>query len=302
MNAQTADSQPPAELVPFRRSREPGIRYQLGTDLRQLREARRLRLEDAAAHVGVAPSTLSRIETGKGPARTCFVSGLLDLYGVDDEERRAALTGMAREGQRASWWDSYRDQLPARLAQYLSLETAASRVRCYSPQLIPELLQTPDYAAAAYRASRPGLTREQSSLLVELLGKRQELVPATGRQTHVIINEPALGGRIGSASVMAAQLDYLRDAARDSEVIVQVLTARPDRLVISPAFTLLDFSHQASPAGCSYGPAGQIIFAKGRNEVQAMETVFGALAETALPPEASASVIDEAWSRWRDET
>ena len=37
---------------------------------RRLREARLLRLEDVAARLGVAPSTLSRIETGLAPART----------------------------------------------------------------------------------------------------------------------------------------------------------------------------------------------------------------------------------------
>jgi transcriptional regulator with XRE-family HTH domain len=301
MNAQLVDSQPPADTVPCRRSREPGIRYQLGADLRQLREARRVRLEDAATHLGVAPSTLSRIETGNAPARTCFVSGLLDLYGVNDEQRRAALTGMAREGQRASWWDGYRDQLPPRLAKYLSLETAASRVRCYSTQLIPELLQTPDYAAAAHRASQLDLARAQASLLVGLLGKRQEFMRTGDRETHLIVNELALTSRIASAEVMAVQLDYLRSAAQNCAVILQVLTARPDRMIISPAFTLLDFAHQATPAGCSNGPAGQIIFAKGRNEVEAMQTVFDALASAALSPEASASVIDEACSRWRDE-
>jgi hypothetical protein len=49
-------------------------RHQLGRDLRQLREARSLRLEDVAAHADVAPSTLSRIQTGKAPTRTSYAS------------------------------------------------------------------------------------------------------------------------------------------------------------------------------------------------------------------------------------
>jgi hypothetical protein len=74
-----------------------------------------------------------------------------------------------------------------------------------------------------------------------------------------------------------------------------VLAARPDRMVISPAFTLLDFGHQAAPAGCSYGPAGHITLARGRGEVQAMQAVFDALARAALPPEASARWTDAVW-------
>jgi transcriptional regulator with XRE-family HTH domain len=49
-------------------------RQRLGTALRELREERGILLADAAAELGVAPSTLSRIETGKAPTRTLPVS------------------------------------------------------------------------------------------------------------------------------------------------------------------------------------------------------------------------------------
>jgi transcriptional regulator with XRE-family HTH domain len=284
-----------------RRSPEPGIRYRLGSDLRQLREDRQLRLEDAAAHLGVASSTLSRIETGKAPARTCFVTGLLDLYKVDDEERRAVLADMARQGQREPWWARYRDVLPPGVTQYLSLETAAGRVRCYATQAVHQLLQTPDYAAAACRAARPGSTGDEVSILVKLLGERQEVMRAAGRQLHLVIDELALTRRIAPAGVIAAQLDHLLNAAADEAVTVQVLAAQPDPAILCPAFTLLDFGHQASPAGCSYSPGGHIIMAKGRGSVQAMETMFGALAAAAWSPEASAREIHEAFSRLHDD-
>jgi hypothetical protein len=52
MQPGTTPSRPSGEPGTLRRPREPGIRYQLGFDLRQLREARGLRLDDAAAHLG----------------------------------------------------------------------------------------------------------------------------------------------------------------------------------------------------------------------------------------------------------
>ena len=101
---------------------------------------------------------------------------------------------------------------------------------------------------------------------------------------------------------MAAQLEHLRRLARSGKAVtVQVLPARPDRLIISPAFTLLDFGHQTSPVGCSYGPAGQITFAKGHRELLAMQAIFDTLARAALPPEASASLLDETTSRLHGE-
>ena len=61
-------------------------RRRLGSDLRRLREQRSLRLEEVAGQLGVAPSTLSRIETGKAPTRTSYLALLLNLYGVDDPD------------------------------------------------------------------------------------------------------------------------------------------------------------------------------------------------------------------------
>ena len=75
-------------------------RRRLGADLRRLREERSLRLEDVAARLGVAPSTLSRIETGKAPTRTSYLTLLLDLYEVRDaDERRAILESFRRHWQ-----------------------------------------------------------------------------------------------------------------------------------------------------------------------------------------------------------
>ena len=122
----------------------PLIRRQLGTGLRELRHARCLRLADVAAQLDVTPSTLSRIETGQAPARTSYVTVMLDLYGVHDPYQRAVLTDLAREGQRKQWWADCEDLLTAGTSHYLALESAATQIRTYSGNAIPDLLQTPD--------------------------------------------------------------------------------------------------------------------------------------------------------------
>src|ERR1700689_2564375 len=86
-------------------------RRRLGRELRQLREARWLRLEDVADRLGVAPSTLSRIESGKAPTRTGYLALMLDLYDIDDPAQRASLEELARQGQRDGWWTDYSDLL-----------------------------------------------------------------------------------------------------------------------------------------------------------------------------------------------
>src|SRR5580658_4974788 len=78
--------------------------HRLGLSLRQMRQTSSLRLEDVAARLDLAPSTLPRIETGKAPARTSYVKMMLDLYGVDDPGQVRLLTDLAIEGQRKDSW------------------------------------------------------------------------------------------------------------------------------------------------------------------------------------------------------
>ena len=117
--------------------------HRLGAELRRLREACALRLEDAAAELGVAASTLSRIETGHAPARTSYVRILLDLYHVSDPADQRRLTDLAREGHRKGWWAAYDHLLPPGMGAYLGLETASALSRTYALQVIPALLPDP---------------------------------------------------------------------------------------------------------------------------------------------------------------
>lgn len=167
-------------------------RRRLGTDLRRLRQEHHLRLEDAAAPVGVTPSALSRIEVGVAPTRVSYLTVLLDLYGVRDAGQRALMTEMALRGHGKDWWAHCADLLAPATCRYLSLEATASHVRVYSALAVPGLLQTVDYAAAAYRASRPDLTPHQTARLVAWHASRQEPLRRDGIQIHLVIDKAAL--------------------------------------------------------------------------------------------------------------
>ena len=54
-------------------------RRRLGTELRRLRESNGFKLEEVAAQLGVAPSTLSRIETGKAPTKSAYLNQMLEI-------------------------------------------------------------------------------------------------------------------------------------------------------------------------------------------------------------------------------
>src|ERR1700722_5035898 len=221
-------------------------RRRLGTDLRRLRETRSLRLEDVASRLGVAPSTLSRIETGKAPTRTSYLAVLLDVYGVDDPAKRRQLTDLAREGQRRGWWAEYEDLLPVGAGTYLGLEAEASLIRSFSAAVLPDLLQTESYAAGAVQASRSGLTAAQVSRLVELQLRRQELLRRPARtELQLVIDESTLLRSIGSAQVMASQLAHLLSVCAEPGVQLRIVGLAAARPVLSEPFTILTFPDPA---------------------------------------------------------
>jgi transcriptional regulator with XRE-family HTH domain len=268
-------------------------RRRLGTDLRRLRETRSLRLEDVASRLGVAPSTLSRIETGKAPTRTSYLAVLLDLYGVDDPAKRRQLTDLAREGQRRGWWAEYDDLLPVGAGTYLGLEAEASLIRSFSAAVLPDLLQTEGYAASALQASRPGLTPTQVSRLVELQLRRQELLRQAARtELQLLIDESTLLRSIGSAQVMTRQLAHLLTVGAAPGVQLSIVGLAAARPVLSEPFTILSFPDPADADVVSLtGLRGQVILEQREPEVRALRATFETLARTALSPAQSMDLI-----------
>lgn len=174
-------------------------RHRLGIQLRQLRQARGLRLADAAAELGTVPSTLSRIETGKAPARAGYIRLLLDLYHVEDAAQRQALTDLARHGQREDWCSAAAGLLTPEALRYLGLETAATRIRVFAAHAIPGLLQTHDYATAAWQAARPDFSPHQAGQLADLTSHRQKALADADHTLHAVIDEAALLRPVGTA-------------------------------------------------------------------------------------------------------
>jgi transcriptional regulator with XRE-family HTH domain len=256
-------------------------RQRLGTRLRQHREARGLQLADAAAALDVAPSTVSRIETGGAPARTSYVRLMLDLYQVTDPGERRQLADLAREGQR----DDYRkDQLPPGAARYLGLEDSAGRVRVYATQVIPALLQTPGYARAAARAMVPGQDRAQGRALAEITASRRQHPGREPLPLHAVIDESALLRQLASPQVMASQLEHLATQAAAPQVTLQVLPLAAVPPVLTSSFTLLELAGTPDVA-CATSHAGQHHLTTREAAVTALHAAFAALARAALAPE-----------------
>lgn len=268
-------------------------RHQLGMELRRLREAHGMRLEDVATTLDVAPSTLSRIETGKAPTRTSYLTVMFDVYDITDEVQRLRLADLARAGQCPSWLAGYRDLLVPGAERYLGLEASATAVGCFAAQLIPGLLQTSEYGSAALRIGRPGLAASDVRALVHLQQRRREQLAARRTGAHFILDEAVLVRPVGSPEVMAKQLDHLHTLSTWPQVTIQVLPLSRPWPILSQSFSVLTLAEPGSDALAYGGISGQVVVSLRGAEVSTMRETFAALADAALSPTDSADLIAE---------
>src|SRR4051812_22624433 len=104
-------------------------RRRLGVELRRLREAAGLHLEDAADQLECSTSKISRLETGQGIPKARDVRDLFALYGVEDKKVVDRWLRVAQDGRRQAWWQDLQDVMTSQLAAYIAMESEASRIR-----------------------------------------------------------------------------------------------------------------------------------------------------------------------------
>ncbi|MFF0454566.1 helix-turn-helix domain-containing protein [Nocardia africana] len=198
---------------------------QLGYYLRQAREESGMGLAEAAAHIGRSAPTLMRIEKGLTQKLSVpEIEAYCRLYEFD-EEKTDAMKGLAQQANTQNWWHEYDDLIPADFDIYVGLETAAQEIVTYQPELIPGLLQTPDYARVLSRNALPNGTDDAIERHVQLKIRRQLLITRKVRPVglQLIVHEAALRRVVGSGKVMSSQVRYLADISTRANIEIRVV-------------------------------------------------------------------------------
>src|SRR6266702_8608011 len=165
----------------------PPVRRRLvGMTLRRYRENRGFTLEDAARVLECDRSKISRIETGQRGIRARDLRDLLTEYGVGEQEQRT-LAAIAQSPRARGWWQPYADVLPGGWLDYLITEAAASQIQAYQPQLVPDLLQTREYAYAVIGADPAVPAGTQDLVLEAMLARRQVILGERRPELAVVI-------------------------------------------------------------------------------------------------------------------
>lgn len=226
MDAARAAGQPAGPAAADRGQAGPTTaRMLVGARLRRLREAAGITRESAADRIRSSDSKISRLELGRTGFKQRDLADLLTLYGVTDEGERQALLELAKQANTPGWWQRHDDVVPSWFEAYIGLEQAASVIRNYAVQFVPDLLQTEEYARSALRLGHPDDDAARLERRVALRMDRQEILRRRPEPPKLwaVIDETALRRPIGSRSTMRLQLGHLIEIAEQPHISVQVM-------------------------------------------------------------------------------
>jgi transcriptional regulator with XRE-family HTH domain len=199
----------------------PTIRQrELGKRLRDLRTRRNLTVQEVAAELLCSATKISRLETAARKPVLRDVRDLCKLYDAD-KSTTEQLMELAREAHGQVWWTQYED---IELNPYLGFEQVAAAITSFTAFYIPALLQTEEYARSIICTVAPRMDPDVLKQRVEVRMRRQELLEDDSRPRYrVLMDEAVLHRRVGSAAIMAAQLERVRSAGQQGKAVVQVI-------------------------------------------------------------------------------
>jgi hypothetical protein len=271
------------------------LRIMLGTQLRRYREAAGITPDQAGYEIRASRSKISRLEHGRVGFKDRDVTDLLTLYGVTDEQVRAAMLALAKQANASDWWAKDVDILPDWFDTYLGLEAAASLIRSFELQFVHGLFQTEDYARAVTSLGHRAICPEDIERRVSLRMKRQDLLTgADPPRVWSVMDEAALRRPIGGHDVMRGQLNRLIDLADMPQVTLQVVPfRRGGHTAAGGSFTILRFDAPDLPDVVYIEQLTSALYLDRHTDVDDYREVMNRLGAEALTPADSTDFLHE---------
>jgi transcriptional regulator with XRE-family HTH domain len=194
----------------------------LGARLREKRAAAGLTGVEVAKRMRRAHSSLSRWESGDQIPRPGDLLYMLQLYEVAGPERDALM----RLAEDAHEHDQASEVVSVDVADYDWLQGRAWKLETFQNAVVPDLLQTADYAREILKAWDPAASREAIEPIVRArMARQRRLAGNDVVELCAIVSEAALRQAIGGPDAMRAQLRHLLDRAALPNVELRVVTA-----------------------------------------------------------------------------
>lgn len=194
--------------------------------------------------------------------------------------------------RKRGWWDSVgEDALANDALVYLELEDEAAAVRSFKIDLVDDLMQTPEYAAAVIQANQPSAPDELVRRQVDVRTRRQERLRGTNPlRVQAIITEGALRIRVGGQETMRRQLEHLLALMELPNVDLGVVPATGAYPAMGTPFYILSFDSRFPDVGY-VELLDRGVYLEEPDDVRPYATKFASLRAAALGPERSHELI-----------
>jgi transcriptional regulator with XRE-family HTH domain len=270
-------------------------RRRLAARLRELRESAELTIDEVGDRLECSASKISRIETGQVGVTPRDVRDILEVYGIEDDEREA-LVQLAREARKKGWWHAYNEVFTG---SFVGLESDASFLHTHQGLLVPGLLQTDGYTRAVIRAIRPDAGEADVELRVDGRVKRQKLLTESAPPEYwAVLDEAVLHRTVGGPEVMREQLKRLVELAALPNVTLQVVPfAAGAHAGMEAPFLILGFPEQADPDVVYVENTTSGVYLEQPEDVHRYTLMFDHLRAAALKPDDTVDLVERTADR-----
>ncbi|RCV52542.1 helix-turn-helix domain-containing protein [Marinitenerispora sediminis] len=268
-------------------------RRRLSAELRRMREQCGYTTSEVAERAGWTQSKVTKIELGeRRNVTTQDLTTLLDVYGIEDERVREALHRLAREAKERGWWSRYRDVFTDSLPDF---ESEATTIRSYQCQVIPGLLQLPDYTEAVFKGGQVHDPNVVERAVAARL-RRQEILNRYDPPTFwAVLDEAAVRRTIGGPEVMRKQLQHLIHMAARHNITIQVIpNSAGAHIGLLGSFVILDFPEPLDPSIAYAETYTASLLLEAPEELKVFKNVFGHLLGSAMSAAESVAFIEDA--------
>ncbi len=261
--------------------REPTVRSrELGDGLRQAMEQAGLTGKQAAQALGVSPSFVSMLLSGKRGTSELDIATFLGVCRVKGPERDRLLA-LCREQDTPGWLQPHGSRLPKQLVTLIDHENKAVAISDFQPMVVPGLLQTGEYARVLIRETGNAPAGEIDDWVAARLARQSLFSRDRPARFTFYLHEFALRLPVGGPAVMFEQLHHLLRMSRRSYLTLRVVPAALGGHVgIAGPFKLMEFAGFKPVAYLESETA--CLFLERPEEIAAYRRILGALAETAL--------------------
>ncbi len=256
-------------------------------ELQDIRNRCGLSLEVVCDPLKWQQSKLSRMENGQQCISDVDLGSLFVLYKVASQERSHLLHLSERQDDPGHWEVSSPVAQESRTLK--RLEHSTSAIVDVAPALIPELVQTADYARAIMESD--GVPSEHIAARVDERMERQSiLAKQKAPKLDLIVSEAALRRPMGGRDVTTKQLRILQESAKQPDVRFRIVPfAVSGDAGMHTAFSVMEFKSARSVVYLQHPTTG--LFLEQPDKIESYRRRVTRLARFTLDPAESLDLL-----------